>query len=134
MGFPRDLPGRVPQFGCAKYRLSHDVEVFDANSSAGAPDADSVRTQILAISLGTRIELRLKNEQKISGTRGVVSDSGFTLVDVTGERQIAFDDVTTVKQLKSHTKRNILIGAGIALAAVAAVLVTLALRSRFSGY
>ena len=99
-----------------------------------APDADSVRTQILAMSLGTRMELRLKNEQKISGARGVVSDSRFTLVDVTGDRQIAFDDVTTVKQLKSHTKRNILIGAGIALAAVAAVLVTLALRSRFSGY
>jgi hypothetical protein len=55
------------------------------------------------------------------GTRGPVSNSGFTLVDArTGEHQIAFDDVASVRQLtkKSHLTRNILIGVGIGVAAV----------------
>jgi hypothetical protein len=60
-----------------------------------------------------------------------VSDSGFTLVDArTGEHQIAFDDVVSVKQFtpKSHTTRNILIGVGIGIAAVAITLGILVAR------
>ena len=34
------------------------------------------------------------------------------------ERQIEFDDVASVKQLKSHTTRNILIVVGIGVAAL----------------
>jgi hypothetical protein len=94
-----------------------------------APDTASIRTEILGMPLGTSIELRLKNKQKLRGARGAVSDSGFTVVDArSGERQIAFDDVASVKQVntKSHTGRNILIGVGIGLGAVAIVIVALA--------
>ena len=83
--------------------------------------AETVRSQITSMPLGTNIELRFKDKQKLRGARGVVSDSGFTLVDTrAGERQIAFDDVTSVKQVstKFHTGRDILIGVGIGLAAV----------------
>ena len=81
--------------------------------------ADSVASRISAIPEGTKIELRLTNKQKMRGARGSVSASGFTLVDAqTGEHQIAFDDVASVKQVKSHLTRNILIGVGIAVAAV----------------
>jgi hypothetical protein len=86
-----------------------------------APDTTSVKTQIVGMPLGTNIELRLKNKQKMRGARGAVSDSGFALVDArAGEHQIAFDDVVSVKQFttKSHTTRNILIGVGIAVAAL----------------
>ena len=58
-----------------------------------------------------------------------MSASGFTLIDPSGgNRQIAFDEVASVKQLtkKSHTKRNVLIGAGIAVAVVIAVGVAIA--------
>jgi len=83
--------------------------------------AESVASRITAMPTGTDVELRLKNKQTMRGTRGPVSNSGFTLVDVsTGEHQIAFNDVASVKQLtkKSHLTRNILIGVGIGVAAV----------------
>ena len=83
--------------------------------------AEAVRSQITSMPLGTNIELRFKDKQKLRGARGAVSDFGFTLVDArAGERQIAFDDVTSVKpvSIKAHTARNILIGVGITVAAV----------------
>jgi hypothetical protein len=84
-------------------------------------DTSTVTSQITAMSLGTNIELRLKNKEKLHGARGDVSGAGFTLVVPAGDRQIAFDDVASVKLYvhKSHTTRNILIGVGIGLAAVA---------------
>jgi hypothetical protein len=92
---------------------------------------DTVASQITAMPTGARIELRLKNKQKIRGARGAVSNTGFALVDATGEHQIAFDDVKSVKQLstKSHTTRNILIGVGIGVAAVAAIIAIIAIKN-----
>jgi hypothetical protein len=102
--------------------------------ASAAPDTASIRTQIAGMPVGTSIELRLKDKQKLRGARGTVSDFGFTLVDArSGERQIAFDNVASVKQvkIKSHTARNILIGVGIGVGAVAIVIVALA---RSGGY
>ena len=93
-----------------------------------SPDTASIRTQIVGMPVGTNIELRLKDKQKLRGARGAASDSSFTLIDArSGERQVAFDDVASVKQFKtkSHTGRNILIGIGIGVAAVAAGLAIL---------
>ena len=87
-------------------------------SATASPDAASVTTQIVDMPVGANIELRLKNKQKVRGARGVVSATSFTLVDShAGEKQIAFDDVASVKLFtqKSHTTRNILIGVGITL-------------------
>ena len=86
-----------------------------------AAGEDSVASQITAIPTGARIELLLKNKQTMRGTRGPVSNSGFTLVDAhKAEQQISFDDVASVKQIttKSHTTRNILIVTGIGVAAL----------------
>jgi hypothetical protein len=81
--------------------------------------ADSVSSQINVMPAGAKMELRLKNQEKMRGTKGPVSSTGFTLVDArTAEHQIAFDDVASVKQLKSHLTRNILIGVGIGVAAL----------------
>ena len=83
--------------------------------------AESVASQIAAMPPGTSIELGLKTKQKVRGTTGAVSTSGFTLVQAgSADRQIAFDDIASVKQLtkKSHLTRNILIGVGIGVAAV----------------
>jgi hypothetical protein len=88
--------------------------------------ADNVTSQIAGIPMGANIEVRLNNKQTLRGTRGEVSSSDFTLLNPgTGNRQLAFDDVTSVKQLskKSHTTRNILIvvgiGVGVAVTVVA---------------
>jgi hypothetical protein len=83
--------------------------------------AESIAIQITAMPAGTNIELRLKNKERMRGTRGTVSSSGFTLVDArSGQRQIAFGDVASVKILTktSHLVRNILIAVGIGVAAL----------------
>lgn len=100
-----------------------------ARLASAAPDPASVKAKLVGMPLGTNIELRLKDKQKLRGARGAISESGFTLVDSrSGERIIAFDDVASVKQVKaqSHTLRNILIGVGIGVGAVAILIVSLA--------
>jgi hypothetical protein len=88
---------------------------------AAAQDTASIRTEIISMQLGTSLEVRLKDKQKLRGARGAVSDSGFTFVDArSGERQIAYGDIASVKQVKkSHLTRNILIGVGIGVAVLA---------------
>ena len=54
------------------------VEILTRLAVAG-PDAPSVKTQIVGMSVGTNIELRLKNKQKMRGARGSVSSTGFML-------------------------------------------------------
>ncbi len=87
--------------------------------------AESVAGQISGMPAGTSIEVRLKDKQALRGARGDVSGSNFTLLNPSaGDRQIAFDDITSVKQLnkKSHTTRNVLIAVGIGVVVVVAVL------------
>jgi hypothetical protein len=80
---------------------------------------DSMANKIAAMPSGAKIEVHLNNKQTMRGTRGPASDTGFTLVDAqSGDHQIAFGDVASVKQLKSHTTRNILIVVGIGVAAL----------------
>jgi hypothetical protein len=103
--------------------------VLLARLASAAPDTAGTRAEITAMPLGTNIEVRLKDRQKLRGARGAVSESGFTLVDArSGDRQIMFDDVASIKQVKtkSHTGRNILIGVAIGVGAVAIVIVSLA--------
>jgi hypothetical protein len=86
--------------------------------------ADDVSGQITGMPAGTSIEVRLKDKQTLRGTRGDVAGSGFTLLSPGGgDRQIAFGDVASVKQLnkKSHTTRNVLIVVGIGIVVVVAV-------------
>ena len=89
----------------------------------GSPDAAS---QIRAIPPGAHIEVRLKSKEKMRGKCGPLTDAGFALLDEqSGEHQIAFDQVATVKQLgphKSHTVRNVLIVAAVGVAIFGIVL------------
>ena len=95
--------------------------------ASAAPDTASIKVEIVGMPVGTSIEFRLQDEQTLRAARGAASEFGSTLVDArSSERQIAFDDVYLVKQVrvKSHPGRNILIGAGIGVVAV--VIVALA--------
>lgn len=85
--------------------------------------ADDIATQVAAVPMGAKVDVHLKSKQTLHGTRGAVSDTGFTLVNGgTGDRQIAFADVASVKQARSHTLRNVLIIAGVGVIIVVAVL------------
>jgi hypothetical protein len=86
-----------------------------------AGGAESIAAQISAMPPGTRVELRLKNKQRIRGLTGPVSATTFLLVVArTGQHPVAFDDVESVRRLsvKSHVTRNVLIVAGVAVVAV----------------
>jgi len=100
-------------------------------SAAARPDTASVATQIVAMPMGASIELRLKSKEKIRGARGAVSNTGFALVGSSAvERQIAFDDVVSVKAIAtSHNRRNVLIAVGVGAAiAVTAAIVIIVIR------
>jgi len=87
--------------------------------------ADDVRTQITRMPLGGNVEVQLKDQQMLRGMRGEVTDSGFTLESLSaGNRQIAFDDVSSVKQIKrkTHATRNVLIFVGVVVGVIAVVL------------
>ena len=90
------------------------------NLVPGAFAAESMAAQISALPAGSAIEIRLKNKDKMRGVTGLVSPSGFTLVDASkAGHEIAFNDVASFKKItKSHTTRNVLIGVGIGVAAL----------------
>jgi len=86
--------------------------------------AESVASEITAMPVGTKIEVRLKNKRRMSGITGQVSSVGFALVDSGKvEHQIAFDDVDSVKTInaKSHVTRNVLIGVGVGAVVVVGI-------------
>jgi hypothetical protein len=98
-------------------------------SASAAPEAAGVRAEIVAMPLGSNVELRLKNKERLRGARGTVSESGFTLLGPrSGERQVAFVDVASAKQfrVKSHAGRNMLIGVAIGVGVAAIVIISLA--------
>ena len=110
------------------------VMLMVARLAPAAPDTASIAAQITSIPLGAEIELRLTNKQKLRGTRGALSTAGFAFAEPhAAERQIAFADVASVKQItiKSHTTRNVLIGVGIGLAAAVIVIVVLASNAKY---
>jgi hypothetical protein len=88
--------------------------------------ADDFASQIAALPTGALIEVHLKSNQKLRGSTGAVTNSGFTLTDSqTVAHQIAFDDVASLKQVSakpSHRVRNILIIVGIGVVVTAAAL------------
>jgi hypothetical protein len=115
------VSGNDEGLGCHQAR-AHTVA--HPNFAFGAPDAfaaDTIQSQVTAIPAGMRTEVRLNNKQKMRGALGPIDNAGFTLVDShTGDRQIAFTDVASVKRFnaKSHLRRNILIATVIGVAAV----------------
>ena len=96
------------------------------NSVPAAMAADDIASRVAAMPTGTKIEVRLKSKQKLRGSTGAVSNSGFTLTDSqTVAHQIAFDDVASVKQINakpSHLTRNLLIIVGVGVAVTAIVI------------
>ena len=98
--------------------------VIISYSVPAASSAQSVENQIRSMKLGTRIEIQLKSQEKLTGSRGEVSATGFTLISKgNADRHIAFSNVTSVRK-KSNVKRNVIIAAIVIVGAAAAVVVT----------
>jgi len=86
----------------------------------------SPREQVRALDTNSPVEVRFMDGAKLRGWIGEVSDTGFVLSHEVKRQltksQVAFNQVRAVKQVHSvkpsHTVRNVLIGVGVALAAI----------------
>jgi hypothetical protein len=88
------------------------------------PAPPDIKAQVTGFAPGEKIEVHLNHNKTARGARGAVTASGFTLVDSHGqERQIAFMDVISVDQIRSHIGRNIAIVAGVAAVALLVLVV-----------
>ena len=76
-------------------------------ASAQPPTSASIKEQVLNIGAGSPVEVRLADKSKLRGRLGPVTDSGFELQTVKGNKidtaQIAFDQV---KSIKDTAKRS----------------------------
>jgi len=96
------------------------------NQGFGRP---SLEDRVRAIPAGRPVEVSFLNGSKLRGWIGEVSAKGFVVTHEKGNRleeaQVTFDSVKSVKGIKSvkpsHTTRNILIGVGIAMAAIGVI-------------
>ena len=92
---------------------------------------------MVEIAPGTRVEVRLVSERRLKGLRGEVTEDGFLLMNGVkgngGSERIAFADVRSIKVLKSHTTRNVLIVVGVGVVVVA-VIFAVALGRAFTTY
>ena len=88
------------------------IYALAATLPAGPAHAEiNVPAQINDLPLGANIQVVLKTKQKLRGTRGAVSEAGFTLLDShSAAKQLTFDEVKSVKLTgKSHTTRNVVL-------------------------
>jgi hypothetical protein len=77
--------------------------------------ADAIYGKVTKLSARhTRAEIRLKNNSKLKGYIGQISDKGFTVIDAkTGTRTpIAFDQVIDVRSANRNAKDAIFFAAG----------------------
>jgi hypothetical protein len=90
----------------------------------------SVTAQINDLPLGANIQVLLKSKQKLRGTRGAVSEAGFTLEAQSGARRLNFGEVASAKPIvhKSHGVRNGVIGVAIGVGVVFGLLFAAAAR------
>lgn len=98
---------------------------MDVPAIAQLPDASNrIRRGVVDIPQGARVDVRLLSERRLKGLRGEVLEDGFMLMDdggKTGSQRIAFADVRSIKVVKSHTTRNVLIVVGVVIAVVLVV-------------
>jgi len=101
-----------------------------AASLCTARDETSVREQMHAIAPNSPVEVRFYDGSKLRGWISDVSDSGFVLNHEIKHKlqysRFTFDSVRSVRAVKSvnpsHMTRNILIGVGITVVVIGALL------------
>jgi len=103
------------------------------NGATQAPKKLTVPEQVLEIPSGTMVEVRLRDNSKLRGRLGTVSEKGFVLQELTGagpqDRNLTFTDVKSVKVVKKRnpaaTAAKIGLGVGAAAGVVFIVLAIL---------
>ena len=107
--------------------LSANVTYAAKATSAGIPSQatkkPTLQEKVLEIPPGSRVQVRLKNKEKLRGRLGEVSNEGFVVQYARGnqieERKTGFDEVKSLKVKGDGSKKAVLIlaavGAGVGL-------------------
>ena len=104
--------------------LSANVTYAMATSAGIPPQATkkpTLQEKVLEIPPGSRVQVRLKNKEKLRGRLGEVSNEGFVVQYARGnqieERKIGFDEVKSLKVKKDGSNKILLVlaavGAGV---------------------
>jgi hypothetical protein len=87
-------------------------------------DKTSIQQQVVEITAGSVVEVRLKSKEKLRGRLDELSTDGFAMKVAQGNqtvtRQIAFDDVKSLKRVGSKAK-SFFAGVGIFYVAMVAI-------------
>lgn len=85
------------------------------------PRSQSLKEKVIEIPMGSIIEVRLENRQKLRGKLGAVSDSGFELQTVRegsiSTQTLGYEQVTSIK----HKEKGMSTGAKITLGILAGI-------------
>jgi hypothetical protein len=85
-----------------------------------------VAAQVAKIAVGSEIEVRLLNKEKLRGRLGEVSDTGFILLIPAGtastKRNLAFDEVKSVRLVTTRRPSGLAFPLGVAAVVVAVIL------------
>lgn len=104
------------------------------------PGQTDARERVLAISADSPVEVRMKDNTRLQGRLGPVSDTGFELRTIRSGKfetqQIAFDQLRSIKDTghKPHSAYRGLLIAGIAVGAVVVIIVIVGAATGFSGH
>jgi hypothetical protein len=93
--------------------------------TATSPDKPSVQQQIVEIPAGSVVEVRLKSAEKLRGRLDELSADGFAMKLAKGNqavtRQVAFDEVKSVKRVEGGKTKSFFAGVGIFWVAVTVI-------------
>jgi hypothetical protein len=114
-------------FGCSILDARDGVRRAVSSAQAGRRGEPTLKERLLEIPSGTMIEVRLLNNQKIRGWPGGITDEGFSLTTVQGDKttsqKVAFTEVKSFKQLEYGKRRHTLIWLLAGVAALTAMLI-----------
>lgn len=105
------------------------------------PPSSTLKEQVLNISPGSTVEVRLADKTKLRGRLGAVSDSGFELQTVKGGKidtaKIAFDQVKSIKDTAKksfgHSVGKGFLIAGIVIGTILGIVLIACATSGCSG-
>jgi hypothetical protein len=116
-------------FGCTTLEARVGASGVVPLGQGGSGEKPTVKEQVIQIPAGSQVEVRLLNKERFRGRLGDVSNEGFTVQTAQGNRietrKVAFSDAKSVKAIERGKKRNILLGAGVALVFLFVLAVTI---------
>jgi hypothetical protein len=113
-------------FGCSILEARAAASGTTAPGQTGSDRKATLKERILEIPPGTTIEVRLLNKQRIRGRLGEITDDGFSLTTVQGDKiatqRIAFTELKSFKKLEGgkagHAVLYGLAGLGVLLVVI----------------